>query len=43
MRDRLIHAYFNVDYNILWDTAKNRVPKAEKELEKLIDELSSNN
>jgi uncharacterized protein with HEPN domain len=42
MRDRLIHAYFNVDYDILWDTAKNRVPKTEKELERLIDELSSN-
>jgi uncharacterized protein with HEPN domain len=40
MRDRLIHAYFKVDYNILWDTAKNRVPKVEKELEKLIDELN---
>ena len=43
MRDRMIHAYFNVDYDLLWDTAKNRVPEVEKELEKLIDELSSNN
>jgi uncharacterized protein with HEPN domain len=43
MRDRLIHAYFDIDYDLLWDTAKNRVPEVEKELEKLIDELSSNN
>ncbi len=22
MRDRLIHAYFDVDYNLVWDTGK---------------------
>jgi len=38
MRDRLIHAYFNVDYDLVWDTAKNRVPMGERELEKLIEE-----
>jgi uncharacterized protein with HEPN domain len=42
MRDRMIHAYFNVDYDLLWDTAKKRVPKVEKDLERLIDELSPN-
>ncbi|WP_341532780.1 HepT-like ribonuclease domain-containing protein [Methanosarcina mazei] len=30
MRDRLIHAYFNVDYDLVWDTAKNRVPMARR-------------
>jgi uncharacterized protein with HEPN domain len=43
MRDRLIHAYFNVDYDLVWDTAKNRVPMVEKGLEKLIEELSFSN
>ncbi|WP_235285991.1 HepT-like ribonuclease domain-containing protein [Methanosarcina mazei] len=43
MRDRLIHAYFNVDYDLVWDTAKNRVPMVERELEKLIEELSFSN
>lgn len=43
MRDRLIHAYFNVDYDLVWDTAKNRVPTVKKGLEKLIEELSSSN
>ena len=43
MKDRLIHAYFNVDYDLVWDTAKNRVPTVKKGLEKLIKELSSSN
>ena len=43
MRDRLIHAYFNVDYDLVWDTAKNRVPMVEREIEKLIEELSFSN
>ena len=28
MRDRLIHAYFGVDYNLVWSTIKNRLPMA---------------
>lgn len=43
MRDRLIYAYFNVDYDLVWDTAKNRVSIVEKGLEKLIEELSFSN
>jgi len=43
MRDRLIHAYFNVDYDLVWDTAKNRVPAVEKGLEKLIEDLNCSN
>ncbi len=26
MRDRLIHAYFGVDFNIVWDVVKNKIP-----------------
>lgn len=26
MRDRLIHAYFGVDDEIVWDVARNKVP-----------------
>ena len=43
MRDRLIHAYFNVDYDLVWDTAENRVPAVEKGLEKLIEDLKYSN
>lgn len=27
MRDRLIHAYFGVDYDIVWDVVTNKVPQ----------------
>jgi uncharacterized protein with HEPN domain len=27
MRDRLIHDYFGVDYTIVWDVAKNKLPE----------------
>ena len=26
MRDRLIHSYFGVDYEIVWDVVSNKVP-----------------
>jgi len=26
MRDRLIHDYFGVDYELVWDVAQNRIP-----------------
>ena len=26
MRDRLIHAYFGVDYEIVWDVIQNKIP-----------------
>jgi uncharacterized protein with HEPN domain len=26
MRDRLIHGYFGVDYDIVWDAVKNKIP-----------------
>lgn len=36
MRDRLIHGYFGVDYEIVWDVAKNEVPKLKEEITQLI-------
>ncbi len=27
MRDRLIHFYFGVDYKLVWETVKTRIPK----------------
>jgi len=36
MRDRLIHAYFGVDYSLVWTTIKNRVPTAKQMIRKVI-------
>ena len=36
MRDRLIHDYFGVDYDIVWDVAMNKVPELHREIEEII-------
>ena len=35
MRDRLIHGYFGVDYEIVWDVAQNKAPDLLQEIEKI--------
>jgi uncharacterized protein with HEPN domain len=32
MRDRLIHDYFGVDYELVWDVVSNRVPALRRQL-----------
>ena len=39
MRDRIIHAYFNVDYILVWDTIVSDVPVLESRIEMLVNEL----
>lgn len=39
MRDRLIHHYFGVDYQIVWDVVKNEIPKLKEKIEKNLDNL----
>jgi uncharacterized protein with HEPN domain len=26
MRDRLIHSYFGIDYDVVWDVLRNHIP-----------------
>ena len=33
MRDKLVHDYFGVDYEIVWDVVENEIPKLKKEIE----------
>lgn len=33
MRDRLIHGYFGVDYDLVWDVVQNKIPDLKKEIE----------
>lgn len=32
MRDKLIHAYFGISWEIVWDVIKNKLPEVEKSL-----------
>ena len=42
LRDRLIHHYFGVDWAILWDIIRTKLPDLEKKLEGLLKELPPN-
>jgi uncharacterized protein with HEPN domain len=33
MRDKIIHHYFNVDYKILWDAIKNKLPEIKEKIQ----------
>jgi|SRR3989344_8757276 len=39
MRDRLIHAYFGIDYKLVWATIKIEIPKLKPKLKKLLSSL----
>lgn len=39
MRDRLIHDYLGVDYDIVWDVLTNKVPTLATEIEKIIADV----
>jgi len=39
MRDKLIHGYFGVDYEIVWKVVKERLPDVKSSLEKIIADL----
>jgi len=37
MRDRLIHDYLGVDYELVWDVVRNKIPRLRKEVEKILE------
>jgi len=37
LRDILIHEYFGVDFDILWDILKNKIPKLKKDIMKILE------
>jgi uncharacterized protein with HEPN domain len=36
MRDRLIHGYFGVDYDIVWDVVTTKVPGLQRQLAEIL-------
>jgi len=36
MRDRLIHGYFGIDYDIVWDVVTNKIPQLRQEVEEIL-------
>ena len=39
MRDKVIHDYFGVDVNIVWETIKKNVPELEQKIKVMLKEL----
>lgn len=36
MRDKLIHEYFGVDYDIVWDVVTSKIPRLRREIEVIL-------
>lgn len=39
LRDILIHSYFRIDVNIIWDIVKNKIPNLKVRIGKLISKI----
>jgi uncharacterized protein with HEPN domain len=37
LRDRLIHGYFGVDYGLVWDVVRKRIPELNARLRAILD------
>lgn len=38
MRDKLIHSYFGVDYPLVWETVRKRLPQVASEIRKILQD-----
>ncbi len=41
MRDRLVHGYFGVDHELVWDVIAEKLPMLKVELEQMLADLST--
>ncbi|MBV1767969.1 MAG: DUF86 domain-containing protein, partial [Methanobacterium sp.] len=41
MRDKLIHGYFGVDPEIVWETIKNRLPEIKTQIQDLLKDMEN--
>jgi uncharacterized protein with HEPN domain len=42
MRDRLIHDYMGIDYSIVWDVVRNKIPELSQQIIEVIEKGSDN-
>ncbi len=38
MRDRLIHDYFGVDHEIVWDVVENKIPDLRQDIQEILEQ-----
>jgi len=41
LRDKIIHYYFGVNWDILWDVIKKRIPTLKIQLERILTEVEN--
>jgi len=41
MRDRLIHFYFGIKYELVWETIKKEIPKVKILVKRILDDLEA--
>jgi len=39
MRDKLIHAYFGVNYHLIWSVLQNELPDLKAQIQKILSEI----
>lgn len=39
LRDVLVHQYFGINYELVWDIVKNKVPELKNKVESIIEEI----
>ena len=42
MRDRLIHEYMGINYSIVWDVIKNKIPELSNQIKQVIEQEDNN-
>lgn len=42
MRDKLVHEYFGIDYELVWDVIKNEIDELELQIKTTIDQENDN-
>lgn len=43
LRDKIIHYYFGVNWDILWDVIKNRLPKLKEQIDDILTNIPNKN
>jgi uncharacterized protein with HEPN domain len=41
LRDKMIHGYFGVNWDIVWDVIRNQIPKLKEQVENILDKVES--
>lgn len=41
-RDKMIHAYFSVDLDVVWNISKKFMPKLKKQIQQILESLGEN-